>query len=626
MIAALSKSFSLLKVNLRMSISKYRTRKLIIAVFLILALLPCPVYAATQEAGTLTLPTLIVTAEPIQIPADGTSTSTITATVSDEDGNPVADGTKVRFTTDEGSFIGGALTIDKETVDGIATAELKSILSAETVIATITAEANGSKGATSVFFIEDGGTEIIDRKTEITALGEYTVDARSEADTEVTKSGDGTPIVTVAKYKSNPGGTIPSGFAATGEYIDVHLDTTEDVDQIEIKNYYTAAQVAGIDESSLRMRWWNGESWVQCSDGGVNTNDVNGYSGYVWAIITASTTPNLTDLSGAVFGGMGTPPPEDDGDEGGGGGGGVTPGYWVVIIDNLGKITEARVSPSGELLESVRASDAEGQIALELDRGTKILCPGGKVPQRLEIRTIQISPPQDTVVLDGVYRLDAYLYEYSQTPSLFTISPPGKLALSYDLSDLPPNSLSVFSAYYDAQKGWVELSPGDITEAGELAVEISGPVIFTIMVKLGPPPLPGEPCFRPSNLVIEPGEAKQGQEISISLIVTNIGGAAGTCTLELKVDGEARSVKRVTLEPGESEVVSFSIIEDMEGEHMVEIADLEGDFTIVIISRPWWPLSTATILPVAIVLERRRRWKQRVEWSTGLKTKDWLVK
>lgn len=303
-----------------------------------------------------------------------------------------------------------------------------------------------------------------------------------------------------------------------------------------------------------------------------------------------------------------------------------TPSYQWLMIDILGKVTKVKVSSSGKLLESVRVTDGKGELTLELDRGTKILCPGGKVPRRLEMKTIQIPAPQDMAILGQVYRLDAYLYKYSQNPSLFTISPPGKLALSYDLSDLPPNSLSIFTAYYDARKGWVELSPGDITEAGKLTVEISGPLIFTIIVKLGPPPSPAEPCFRPSNLVIEPGEAKPGQEITISLIVTNIGGAPGTCTLELKVDGEVRSVKSVTLEPGESQVVSFSIIEDMEGEHIVEIADLSGDFTIVIISRPWWLLSTAAIPPVVIILERRRRWKRRVEWSTGLKTKDWLVK
>ncbi|MCK4402573.1 MAG: right-handed parallel beta-helix repeat-containing protein [Dehalococcoidia bacterium] len=493
------------------------------------------------------------------------------------------------------------------------------------------ADGSGDEVSANVHFDPWLGAGVEDSKTWTTASGDDTVDAKTEADTEVTKSGDGTPIITVAKYESNPGGTIPGGFTAADEYIDVHLDSTEDVGQIEIKNYYTATQVAGLVESSLTMRWWNGESWVQCSNSGLDTNDVNGYSGYVWAIITADTTPNLTDLSGAVFGIIGTSPPTEgeEGeaeDEAGGGGGGGALGYWVVIIDNLGKITEAKVSPSGELLESVRATDAEGQIALELDRGTKILCPGGKVPQRLEMKTIQILLPQDMVVLGQVYRLDAYLYEYSPNPSLFTISPPGKLALSYDLSELPLNSLAVFAAYYDTQKGWVEFPSADITEAGKLTTEISGPMIFTLMVKLGPPPSLAEPGFRPSNLVIEPGEANPRQEISISLIVTNIGGAAGTCTLELKVDGVVRSVKSVSLEPGESEVVSFSITEDMEGKHMVEIADLKGDFSIVLIPFPWWLLSTAAIPPVIIILERRRRWKQRVAWSTGLKTKDWLVK
>ncbi len=337
-----------------------------------------------------------------------------------------------------------------------------------------------------------------------------------------------------------------------------------------------------------------------------------------------SFTTTEDEEGGGEAGGGGS---EAEGEAGGGGAG--APDYRVVIIDNLGKITEARVSPSGELLESVRATDAEGQIALELERGTKILCPDGKVPQRLEMKTIQILPPEDMVILGQVYRLDAYLYEYSPNPSLFTISPPGKLVLSYDLSELPPNSLAVFAAYYDAQKGWVEFPSADITEAGKLTTEISGSMFFTIMVKLGPPPSPAEPaepCFRPSNLVIEPGEAKPGQEITINLIITNIGGAAGTCTLELKVDGVVRSVKSVSLEPGESEVVSFSITEDMEGKHMVEIADLKGDFSIVLIPFPWWLLSTAAIPPVIIILERRRRWKQRVAWSTGLKTKDWIIK
>ncbi len=571
--------------------------------------------------------TLVVS--PKNITADGSSASNITATVTNPGGNPVPNGTTVAFTTNHGTLSSATAT----TTSGEASVTLTSESSAEDIIATVTAKVDGISDSTAVFFIPAGGAGVVDSRTEQTGSGDATVDAKDEADTDVTKTGDGTPIITVAKYEDNPGDTAPSGFTAADEYIDVHLDTSEDVSQIKIKNYYTASQVEGIDEASLRMRWWDGESWVLCSNSGVDTNDVNGYSGYVWAIITADTTPNLTDLSGAVFGIMGTSLPS-----GGGGGGGDEggPSYQWLKIDMLGKITKVKVSPSGEFLESVKASDAEGQIALELERGAKILCPGWKVPQRLEIRTIQTPPPEGMTVLGQAYRLDAYLYEYSQNPSLFTISPPGKLALSYDLSDLPPNSLSVFSAYYDAQKGWVELAPGDISKSGKLTVEISSSLILTIMVELGPPPSPSpgpgpvpspaEPCFRPSNLVIEPGEVEPRQEISISLIVANIGSAAGTCTLELKVDGEVRSVKSVSLEPGESQVVSFSIIEAMVGEHVVEIADLEGDFTIMIVSRPWWLLSTMAVIPIAVFAERRRRWNRRVEWSTGLKTRDWLVK
>ena len=311
----------------------------------------------------------------------------------------------------------------------------------------------------------------------------------------------------------------------------------------------------------------------------------------------------------------------------GGGGGPRYPHYRWLEIDLLGEVTRVKVNSLGKLLEPVSITDESGRVTLELDRGSKILCPGKKVPQRLEIEAIQIPPPEGMTVLGQAYRLDAYLYKYSQRPSLFTISPPGGLVLSYELSELPPNSLSVFTAYYDdTRKDWMELSPGNVTEAGELTVEISGPLICTIMVKLGPPPSPAESCFRPSNLVIEPGEAKPGQEITISLIVTNIGGAPGTCTLELKVDGEVRSVKSVDLNPGESEVLSFSIIEGREGEHIVKIADLRGDFSIVMIFRPWWLLGTAGVVPMIIILERRRRWQLRVNWGTGLKTKDWIIK
>ncbi|MEM3048180.1 MAG: hypothetical protein QXK72_03090 [Candidatus Bathyarchaeia archaeon] len=113
----------------------------------------------------------------------------------------------------------------------------------------------------------------------------------------------GTPTVTVATYTSNPGGT-PT-FSALGKYVDVQIDNAAGVTQILIKVYYTDAEVAasGITESTLKLYWWTGSAWVACSDTGVDT-----VNNYIWARITATSTPNLNQLTGTPFGAGGVKP------------------------------------------------------------------------------------------------------------------------------------------------------------------------------------------------------------------------------------------------------------------------------------------------------------------------------
>lgn len=113
----------------------------------------------------------------------------------------------------------------------------------------------------------------------------------------------GTPTVTVATYASNPSGT-PT-FSALGKYVDVQLDNAAGVTQILIKVYYTDAEVAasGITESTLKLYWWTGSAWQVCSDTGVDT-----VNNYIWARITATSTPNLSQLVGSIFGGGGVKP------------------------------------------------------------------------------------------------------------------------------------------------------------------------------------------------------------------------------------------------------------------------------------------------------------------------------
>jgi hypothetical protein len=143
-------------------------------------------------------------------------------------------------------------------------------------------------------------------KTE-TVTGSGIVDAKEEADTEVVVTGDAT--VTVARYSNNPDGPDPTDFNALGKYIDVYVPDTSGVTEIEIRLYYTDAELAAadVDEESLQLFWLNGDVWDVCSDSGVNTASTNGYSGYMWAKIRNNTTPTLAQLQGKEFGGYGHP-------------------------------------------------------------------------------------------------------------------------------------------------------------------------------------------------------------------------------------------------------------------------------------------------------------------------------
>jgi hypothetical protein len=128
---------------------------------------------------------------------------------------------------------------------------------------------------------------------------------------------DGTAVVMIFPYEENPRGPAPSGFTLLGKYVDVLVPDTSQVTEIEIRVFYTDGDLtaAGIDdESSLRLSWWNGAAWAQCSDGGVETDSLfSDCSGFMWAKIRANTTPSLAYLQGSEFAGVGyqeptTPP------------------------------------------------------------------------------------------------------------------------------------------------------------------------------------------------------------------------------------------------------------------------------------------------------------------------------
>ncbi|NQT54885.1 MAG: hypothetical protein HQ551_01505, partial [Desulfobacteraceae bacterium] len=107
----------------------------IIFILSLLVLVSCG-EAPEETGGSITL-----TANPTSIPADGYSSSIITATVCNSSGDPVAYGTTVTFTTDLGSFSGSA-SISVSTLDDTGVVTVSLIAGTTSGRATVTAESN----------------------------------------------------------------------------------------------------------------------------------------------------------------------------------------------------------------------------------------------------------------------------------------------------------------------------------------------------------------------------------------------------------------------------------------------------------------------------------------------------
>ena len=220
----------------------------------------------------------------------------------------------------------------------------------------ITFYVNGVKveGVTATFKAGGGPTEknlalvitdesITGEVVESIAAGQtdYVVDASDIADTTITVStlpGQGTVTITLKKYASNPHPTVPLPATMIPRYIDIEVVNPDAVRwPMYVKQTYTDAEVAGLNEASLGMYYFKAAAWHRCSNTGVNTA-----ANYIWANMTKD------ELSGSpvAIGGTAAPAPAPPPVGGGGGGGGGGAAVFSPATSNL-TITPAEGAIAG---------------------------------------------------------------------------------------------------------------------------------------------------------------------------------------------------------------------------------------------------------------------------------------
>jgi hypothetical protein len=330
----------------------------------------------------------------------------------------------------------------------------------------------------------------------------------------------------------------------------------------------------------------------------------------------------------ADFGFMATTPPPPPSTTGGGGGGGG--GACYLDVDMLGEITTVRVTCcSDEAVRTYVALDPDEVHFLELAAGTPIICgtePGCyEFPEIIVMREAENPPPApDGMQFVGpVYTFIGYKDKDWEDPdcpkcSMVTFGVDVPLFLSYDPELLYEGASSVVLAYYDVDLGmWISSPPvaGVVAEVGEASGMFSHFSTIGILAELPPepepppPPTPAPPEPEPeppapahfvaSNLSVEPsyrtvGLGKlftlmviKGEDVTVTAKLGNDGGQEGSYVADLKINGNIRGTKEITLSPGQTQDVSFTFSDNALGDYEVQVEDLSGEFQSVVWVN-WW--------------------------------------
>ena len=332
----------------------------------------------------------------------------------------------------------------------------------------------------------------------------------------------------------------------------------------------TAAQY-DIRYSTSTITNANWVSATQCSSeptpkpaGSSETFTVTGLSSgtrYYFGIKTAdeAPTPNWSDLSNIP-----------SGITLGGGGGGPWPGppSYYLKVNFMGKVTTIEVNEAGILQEAVTLVSPDGAWTLEIAKGTKVLTVDGKRATSIVAEEATgLTPPSGGTIIKAI----------DFTPAGITFSPPAILRGQFESTELPQSVSSVIIAYYTPERGWNELDTewARTDHLVTVSAEIHHFTPFAAIYYLLAPP-----SFGISNLTISPSQAKPGQEITITATVTNSGGTAGDYTVELKINDVTEASKLLSLAPGASQTVGFTVKRFEAGSYQVDVNGFTGAFEV----------------------------------------------
>jgi len=372
---------------------------------------------------------------------------------------------------------------------------------------------------------------------------------------QVQTNGSVSGTISVTTALENPSGNVgnPGGASlGAGAFIEIvaSSELQNNLNQIYIQVNYDPAQLpSGTDETTLKLYLWDVASgtWQVVPGSGVNTTDkyiygtVNHLSTYGgFGNATTVVTPVVTPLTGGTTV--------------------TTPGTTSLT---------GSILYSGQFIKQVITVSDDGLCLITIPANTIGLTSTGL--GLTQISMVKMTAPPSAPVNNQAV---GAIYDFG--PSGATFSPGITISIPYTDSQIPAggDASKIQIAFCDAAGNWTKLSSVVDTVNHLVMATTTHFTAYALLVPTAPA------AFTASNLTVSPAEAKPGDQVTISVKVSNTGDLSGKYTVTLKINNAVVDSKDVTLASGASSVVSFVNTQSKDGTYSVGIDNQTGQFVV----------------------------------------------
>jgi len=229
------------------------------------------------------------------------------------------------------------------------------------------------------------------------------------------------------------------------------------------------------------------------------------------------------------------------------------------------------IDTNGYITDKAVVESSDGKITVVAEEGASIKHENDDPVTEIAISET-FTPAAITtlsVIISKAYKIEPEQAVIDGPVSVCMVYDPAEIIAGTGVDDL------LIARWYEPGHEWIIVDEPVIdTVVNTVCVPLEKFGIYVIMI-------PSRPAtFAVSNLVIEPEEAMIGENIDISVLVTNTGDLSAQYRLDLRIDNAVVTSKWITLDGGAGITVMFSVSAVRAGTYAVSLWDKTGEFTV----------------------------------------------